>query len=124
MIDAIFIAQDPKEFHCENFDKNYSHYSFLSKRLPLAVTHSVVQRKGSQLYFNPLIPLKTFSEEGATGEFEEGLRQDQRKFKYGVIAKEDALRDLKEWNTFALAGRTQKPVLDFICDPEITEAIL
>jgi Phosphatidate cytidylyltransferase, mitochondrial len=40
-----------------------------------------------------------------------------------VIAKEDAISDLLNWNTFALAGRTQKPVLNFIADKEMEKAI-
>jgi hypothetical protein len=37
--------------------------------------------------------------------------------------KEDAIQDLTSWYSFALAGRTQKPVLEVIGDPDITIAI-
>ena len=57
------MVDDVEEFHKENFDRNNKHYSGFSKRLPLSVTSNFVQRTGSKLYFNPLIPLSTFSGE-------------------------------------------------------------
>jgi mitochondrial translocator assembly and maintenance protein 41 len=75
VIDLIFVVDSAEEFHKSNFDRNYSHYGGFSKRLPLSVTYDGVQRSGSRLYFNPLIPLKSF----------EGFEGDQRRLKYGVI---------------------------------------
>ena len=63
-----------------------------------------MQNSGSNLYFNPLIPLSSFPD------FEE----DKRKIKYGVIGVDKALEDLNGWTTFALAGRLQKPILNLI----------
>ena len=62
------------------------------------------------LYFNPLIPLKTFGHAG-----------DQRKFKYGVIGLDPAVTDLEMWKAFAFAGRLHKPVLPFIEDESRVE---
>ena len=70
----IFIVDSAEDFHKENFKRNYSHYSGLSKRFPLGVTYNFVQRTGSRIYFNPLIPMKTLGE-----------KDDLRKLKYGVI---------------------------------------
>jgi hypothetical protein len=56
---------------------NYSHYSYLAKRMPLSFTNGV-QNSGAALYFNPLIPLKNFA--GMTED-----PSDSRKIKYGVI---------------------------------------
>ncbi len=56
---------------------NYSHYSYVAKRMPLSITNGV-QNSGATLYFNPLIPLKNF-----TGMTEDPT--DSRKIKYGVI---------------------------------------
>ena len=80
------MVDDVEEFHKENFDRNNKHYSGFSKRLPLSVTSNFVQRTGSKLYFNPLIPLSTFSGEDYS--------QDARRLKYGVIEKSDAIEDL------------------------------
>jgi Phosphatidate cytidylyltransferase, mitochondrial len=75
---------------------NYSHYSYIAKRLPLDITNSV-QMGGTGLYFNPLIPLKNFK----------GIdfADDTRKIKYGVIEIGKAIDDLQNWETFGLAGR-------------------
>lgn len=40
-----------------------------------------------------------------------------------MIHKEDAINDLTNWTTFALAGRTQKPVLSVLSDPDIEKAM-
>ena len=86
---------------------NYGHYSYYTKRLPVSVT-DWVQNSGSHIYFNPLIPMKTFKVDG------EKNVEDKRRFKYGVIGVEHAKRDLQTWHTFGLAGRLHKPVLPFV----------
>tara|TARA_B110000285_G_C14939267_1_gene521183 strand:+ start:620 stop:886 length:267 start_codon:yes stop_codon:yes gene_type:complete len=86
----ILIVDDAEEFHKENFDQNNKHYSGFSKRLPLSVTSNFVQRSGSKLYFNPLIPLKTFK----SNENPDLFSNDARRLKYGIIQKEDAIEDL------------------------------
>lgn len=83
---------------------NYRHYSYFATRLPPGFTDGVVQNSGSNLYFNPLIPLASLQ---GTHDPE----ADHRRIKYGVIGVNRALEDLKEWKTFALAGRLQKPIL-------------
>ena len=99
------------EFHSKNMScDNYKHYSYFAKRMPLSVTNDGVQSKGSQIYFNPLIPLNSF--EGVT------TMDDKRRIKYGVISEANAVRDLTEWQHFGLAGRLQKPVLPFISDSQ------
>ena len=88
---------------------NYHHYSYYTKRLPLSVT-DWVQNSGSNIYFNPLIPMKTFKDEAGNNLI------DQRKFKYGVIGLDKAKSDLVNWDAFAFAGRLHKPVLPFVDD--------
>ena len=56
-------------------------------------------------------------------EFRKTLKDDKRVLKYGTMHIEDAINDLKNWETFALAGRTQKPLLDIMNEPKVTEAI-
>ena len=102
----LLFVEDARRFHHENLSSdNYSHYSYIAKRLPLDITYSV-QMAGTGLYFNPLIPLKSFKKLD--------LEQDTRKIKYGVIEIGKAVSDLETWETFGLAGRLQKPVLPFI----------
>lgn len=60
VIDLILVVDSAEEFHKKNFSHNYKHYSGLSKRLPLGFTSKFVQRKGSKIYFNPLIPFRSF----------------------------------------------------------------
>ncbi len=93
----ILFVEDARKFHQANMSSdNYSHYSYIAKRLPLDITTSV-QTAGTGLYFNPLIPLKSFK----------GLdmANDTRKIKYGVIEVGKAVEDLENWETFGLAGR-------------------
>ena len=97
VIDMIFIVDDTLKFHEKNLNKNYKHYSYFAKRLPPGFTDGVVQNAGSNIYFNPLIPLSSLKGPG--------LEQDQRRIKYGVIGVEKAIADLTSWQTFAMAGR-------------------
>ena len=76
---------------------NYKHYSYWAKRMPLGLTNNLVQDCGSQIYFNPLIPLGSF--EGVTG------ADDKRRIKYGTISEANAIDDLTNWTRFGLAGR-------------------
>jgi hypothetical protein len=82
------------------------------------VTSNFVQRTGSKIYFNPLIPLKTFKNE----ENPDLYANDARRLKYGIIQKDDAIEDLTDWHAFALAGRMQKPILPIFEDPDIVSA--
>ena len=106
VIDCILMVDDTYKFHEENMAMNYSHYSYYTKRLPVSVT-DWVQNSGSHIYFNPLIPMKSFKVEGVEG-------VDKRKFKYGVIGIEQAIKDLTKWHSFGLAGRLHKPILPFL----------
>ena len=115
VIDMILIVDDTYKFHEKNMSMNYNHYSSWPKRLTLSFTNDI-QNRGSNLYFNPLIPLNTF--QGVT---QEG---DQRRIKYGIVSEENAIKDLLSWSSFALAGRLQKPVLPFIKEsPQCEDAL-
>ncbi|OMJ71931.1 hypothetical protein SteCoe_29747 [Stentor coeruleus] len=45
-------------------------------------------------------------------------------FKYGVISFDDLQKDLKEWDTFYLAGRMQKPVSILTENHELTSLMM
>lgn len=105
------MVDDTLQFHEKNMSgDNYRHYSYWAKRMPLSLTDSLVQNSGSQIYFNPLIPLSSF--DGVT------TVDDKRRIKYGIISEANAINDLIHWQTFGLAGRLQKPVLPFIKDSD------
>lgn len=87
---------------------NRHHYSGLSRRLPLSTTSKVNDRLGG-LYFNPLIPLRSFQDFTSS--------DDARRIKYGVVSKQTAVDDLRFWESFSLAGRLQKPVLPILMPP-------
>ena len=74
--------------------------------MPPRLTDGLVQNSGSNLYFNPLIPLKSFNSIQEANEM--------RKIKYGVIGVDKAFEDLSKWTNFGLAGRLQKPILPLI----------
>ena len=74
--------------------------------MPVSVSNALVQEIGAKLYFNPLIKLNSFPDVT--------VADDQRRIKYGIISEKNAIDDLMQWETFALAGRLQKPVLPFI----------
>ena len=82
VIDALFVVEDSHAFHKENMRQNSGHYSFYTKRVPVGVTNWV-NNSGSMIYFNPLIPMKKLNQQG-----------DQRRFKYGVIQMDKAVKDL------------------------------
>ncbi|CDW81185.1 UNKNOWN [Stylonychia lemnae] len=118
VIDMILIVDDTYKFHEENMNTdNHSHYSFYTKRLPVGVTNAI-NNGGSCIYFNPLIPIKTFKNQY------DPSAKDLRKIKYGVISTENAVNDLISWNAFAFAGRLQKPILTFINEQENQEVHL
>jgi len=114
----ILVVDDTYKFHQANMSvpQNYRlHYSYASKRLPLAFTDAWVQNGGARLYFNPLIPMASMA----------GIDPaDKRRLKYGVISEEMALKDLRTWDTFAFAGRTQKVILPLVDNSKEVRAAL
>lgn len=97
-IDLVHIVENPIAFHEQNSTQHASHYSGLLKCGIGAV--SVVQLLGAGVYFNPYVPMS--DDTGNTS-----------MIKYGVVSKEDAIKDITEWSTMYIAGRLQKPVKHF-----------
>ena len=94
VIDMLLVVDDLQRFHEQNLAMNSSHYSYLAKRVPTSLI-AAVNESGSGIYFNPLIPLKSFNSEDT----------ETRQIKYGVIQYDQACEDLALWKTFGLAGR-------------------
>lgn len=81
------------EWHRENNSRNARDYSGLMRLGPNCV--SKYQRNlPANVYFNTLVPLP---EENVT-------------IKYGVVSRNDLIRDCVDWPYLYLAGRLQKPV--------------
>lgn len=98
-IDLILVVNDTLQFHKENLKLNPKDYSML-KYLGLSVIYKF-QNWAAGVYFNPYIEI------------------NKRQIKYGIISKELLIKDLKDWDTFYLAGRLQKPVKILISTDEI-----
>jgi len=93
VIDILLIVDDSLKFHESNLKlPNKSHYSTFAKFFPPRFT-DYVQNTGSQIYFNPLIPLHTFKDR-VDDQMKELLSKDRRRLKYGVISVQNAFDDL------------------------------
>ncbi|KAI8847524.1 mitochondrial matrix Mmp37 [Chytridium lagenaria] len=94
MIDLIFGVTHPEHWHSLNVRQNPHHYSFLKSFG--SQTISVVQNKfGAGVYFNPDVVIPS--------------NKGNVRVKYGVVAMDRLISDLKDWDTLYLAGRMQKP---------------
>lgn len=91
MLDLIFAVDDPTSWHRENIVRNPQHYSFMRYFGPRAICD--VQRYPAGVYYNTLVTV------------------DSQLLKYGIIATEDLLDDLRNWRWLYIAGRLHKPVL-------------
>ncbi len=103
-IDLIVIVDDLKKWHKENIKRNPHDYSFSGK---LFFGHAPLSwlKAGGKICYMTYIPF------------------NGRKYKLGTIEKSDFLNDLKNWETFYMAGRMQKPILIVKGNDEILEAI-
>ncbi len=101
MMDFILAVRDPVAWHEANLNRYPRHYSALGRLGPRAVV--CVQRRGSGLYFNPLV---TVTESPGLSDGSAPLPA----VKYGVVAVDDLTRDLTHWNHLFAAGRLHKPV--------------
>ncbi|KAH3731773.1 Phosphatidate cytidylyltransferase [Pelomyxa schiedti] len=100
MVDIILGVNNAVDWHRENMEKNWSHYSVFGYCGPRAVAW--LQKRGPGLYY--MI--------GNTGWFPSDPTNTQllqRPFKYGVIEIGRLQKDLLEWDSFYASGRMQKP---------------
>ncbi|CAI2373671.1 unnamed protein product [Moneuplotes crassus] len=108
VIDLLIAVDDTQEFHLKNMALNKKHYSCISRVMPIHVT-DLINRGTTKVYFNPLVPFS-----GCDLGYQ---------YKYGIIHYKDFMRDLKYWETFYMAPRLQKPVLEVIRDDTDQEEI-
>ena len=104
MIDLIFGVESPADRHEENMKKNPQDYSGLVRTLGSRFA-MFLQNTGAKLYYNPYV------------EFENCT------IKYGVISKENLLKDLRLWEHLYAAGRLHKPVEVLQDEEEIHKAM-
>lgn len=103
-IDLIVIVDDLKKWHKDNIKKNPHDYSF-SGRLFFGHAPLSWLKAGGKICYMTYIPF------------------NGRKYKLGTIEKTDFLNDLRNWETFYMAGRMQKPILIVQGTEDIVEAI-
>lgn len=100
MIDLVFCVDDPLEWHRQNLQMNWSHYSTV-RVMGSSIISTIQTQFGAKVYCNTLIPL----DDGST-------------IKYGVVATNDLKADLIDWTHLYLAGRLHKPI-DVLYPPEL-----
>lgn len=103
-IDLIVVVDDLKKWHASNIKKNPKDYSFSGKMF-FKYAPKKWLRSGGKITYMTYIPF-----EGS-------------KYKIGTIEKDDFLNDLRNWETFYMAGRMQKPILIVKAPEEVEEAI-
>lgn len=97
MVDFIFGVTHATHWHSLNIRQNPTHYSCASN-LGAGTVASLQQNYGAKVYYNTDVNVA-------------GMR-----IKYGVVTIDHLLSDLNNWDTMYLAGRMQKPVLNFYSD--------
>ena len=96
-LDVILAVNNTKEFHEQNRELNSKHYTVMAR----ATRNKIVtyfQGKGAKVHFN--YGLK-FQDEDL------GTEVDVR---YGVIAYDDLVRDLRHWETLMVSQIMQRPI--------------
>jgi translocator assembly and maintenance protein 41 len=94
--DYILVVDNPAEWLLQALDRHPEHFAWYLRSLrsrPGALRW--LQHLGAGMCFVPPVPLASRSAEA---------------LKYGVIAEETLLADIREWRYFYAAGRLQKPV--------------
>ncbi|KAK4529647.1 hypothetical protein CCYA_CCYA02G0504 [Cyanidiococcus yangmingshanensis] len=93
--DYIVIVDNPIEWLLQAVERHPDHFPWWLRSLRRPELVAWLQRFGAGMFFIPPMPLAT----PAAGSI-----------KYGVIAEEVLLEDVKQWLYFYAAGRLQKPV--------------
>lgn len=101
MIDFLFVVDDVKAWHEENLLRFPEHYS-QNMRFLGAEKCADVQRWGAAVYYNVGVRLSN------------GFWA-----KYGVISRDDLMKDLHNWEHLYTAGRLHKPVSVIKSDEQV-----
>ncbi len=103
-IDLIVVVDNLKKWHLENIKKNPKDYSFSGKLFFKHASNDKL-RSGGRITYMTYIPF------------------EGHEYKIGTIEKKDFIDDLKNWSTFYISGRMQKPILVVKASKDINLAI-
>ena len=103
-IDLILITDDIKIWHTANIALNPRDYSIQGRFRLSYLSRSQMKGHNNIVYFSQ-------------------VPENNLLFKYGVIETDDFIKDLKTWDTFYVAGRFHKPMLEIQSTKEIDDAI-
>lgn len=103
-IDLILVVDNMQEWHKQNIASNPKDYSFFGKVRLNNVSRQAMKGKNHITYCAL-------------------IRSNDHLFKYGLIEKEDFMKDLASWKPFYVAGRFHKPVLSVKSDSFLDAAI-
>ncbi|GAA5886395.1 hypothetical protein JCM5296_001894 [Sporobolomyces johnsonii] len=93
LLDFVFAVSHPSHWHAINMQQNPQHYSGLMRLLGSnAVTWLQEKGLGAEVWFNVEVEV------------------NGKIVKYGVISIDALCRDMLDWETLYISGRTQKPV--------------
>jgi translocator assembly and maintenance protein 41 len=109
MFDVIFVVEDSCDWHAKNKKMNPSHYTSI---IPLnsSIISYIQDNFGANLWFNVYIKIHM-------------TKYPQRQIKYGVVNKENFLKDINEWSNLYIAGRLHKPVYIMKSNEQIENSI-
>ena len=96
MIDLVLAVDDPIQWHKENIENNRHHYSMAAYGGAPFVSR--LQDTAARVWYNALVPIPAPWGDG------------NQLMKYGVISSQALKKDLKDWSSFYISGRMQKPV--------------
>ncbi|GAA5987745.1 hypothetical protein JCM11641_006515 [Rhodosporidiobolus odoratus] len=93
LLDFVFAVSHPSHWHALNMQQNPQHYS-LPMRLAGANAVAWMQEKGlgAEVWFNVDVEI------------------NGKLLKYGIVSVDALCRDMLDWETLYISGRTQKPV--------------
>lgn len=91
LVDLIFGVTHTEHWHSLNLRHNRHHYSALGSMGEWTVS-GIQKNFGAKIYYNTFVKINGFD------------------VKYGVIAMDQLLKDMIEWETLYIAGRMHKPV--------------
>ncbi|GAA5870929.1 hypothetical protein JCM8547_000035 [Rhodosporidiobolus lusitaniae] len=102
LLDFVFAVSHPSHWHAINMQQNPEHYSLPMRLLGSnAVTWMQEKGLGAEVWFNVDVEV------------------NGKLLKYGVISVDALCRDMLDWETLYISGRTQKPVRILVPDARV-----
>lgn len=102
MVDFVFAVEDPVQWHNDNIERNFKHYSGL-RHLGSKYISYLQEHMGARIYYNTLVMC------------------EGRLIKYGVISVQSLIDDLLDWESLYVSGRLHKPVKMLMLDSNESE---